>query len=201
MIISFRDKRTRAFFEGERVQAFQGFERQAILRLDRLHAADRLMALNTPGNRLEGLRGIAKASTASASMINGGFALNGRKVPLGRLTRKLRITIRRLTMTRLLIHPGEHLADELKALGMSANELAKELGVPTNRITQIIRGKRGITGDTALRLGRWFGTGPDIWMNLQKNYELRLAAQEIGDALQKIPQRHGKAKTSNDLHP
>ena len=57
MIISFRDKRTRAFFEGVRVKAFQGFERQAMLRLDRLHAADRLMALNTPGNRLEGLKG------------------------------------------------------------------------------------------------------------------------------------------------
>ena len=83
-------------------------------------------------------------------------------------------------MARLIIHPGEHLADELEALGMSANELAKALGVPTNRITEIIRGKRGISGDTALRLGRWFGTGPDIWMNLQKNYELRLAEQKIG---------------------
>jgi antitoxin HigA-1 len=79
-------------------------------------------------------------------------------------------------MAGLLIHPGEHLADELKALGMSTNELAKELGVPTNRNTQIIRRKRGITGDTALPLGRSFGKGPDIWMNLQKNYELRLAA-------------------------
>jgi addiction module HigA family antidote len=95
-------------------------------------------------------------------------------------------------MARLLIHAGEHLADELKALGMSANQLAKELDVPTNRITEIIRGKRGISGDTALRLGRWFCTGPDIWMNLQKNYELRLAAQEIGEALQKIPQDRGK---------
>lgn len=104
-------------------------------------------------------------------------------------------------MTRLLIHPGEHLADELQALGMSANQLAKELGVPTNRLTQIIKGKRGISGDTALRLGRWFGTGPDIWMNLQKNYELKLAANEIGNALKKIPQLHGKAKTSSVLHP
>jgi len=95
-------------------------------------------------------------------------------------------------MARLLIHPGEHLADELKALGLSANQLAKELGVPTNRITEIIRGKRGISGDTALRLGRWFGTGPDIWMNLQKNYELLLADQEIGEALEKIPQHRAK---------
>jgi addiction module HigA family antidote len=57
MILSFRDKRTRAFFEGERVKVFQGFERQAMLRLERLHAADRLLALNTPGNRLERLKG------------------------------------------------------------------------------------------------------------------------------------------------
>jgi addiction module HigA family antidote len=97
-------------------------------------------------------------------------------------------------VARVLIHPGEHLADELKALNMS--ELAKELGVPTNRLTQIIAGKRGISGDTALRLGKWFGTGPDIWMNLQKNYELRLAAQEIGDALKKIPEHHGRKSIS-----
>ncbi len=102
-------------------------------------------------------------------------------------------------MARILIHPGEHLADELQALGISANELAKELGVPTNRLTQIMAGKRGISGDTALRLGRWFGTGPDIWMNLQKNYELRVAAQEIGDALKKIPEHHANAKACNDL--
>jgi antitoxin HigA-1 len=103
-------------------------------------------------------------------------------------------------MTRILIHPGEHLADELQALGMSANELAKELGVPTNRLTQIIKGKRGITGDTALRLGKWFGTGPDIWMNLQKNYELKLAANEIGSALKQISQHHRTAKTRGELH-
>ena len=102
-------------------------------------------------------------------------------------------------MARIIIHPGEHLADELKAVGMSANELAKVLGVPTNRLTEIIRGKRGITGDTALRLGRWFGTGPDIWMNLQKNYELRLAEQEIGDRLARIPRYRGKV--SEELHP
>ena len=103
-------------------------------------------------------------------------------------------------MARIFIHPGEHLADELKAIGMSANELAKDLGVPTNRLTQIIAGKRGISGDTALRLGKWFGTGPDIWINLQKNYELRLAAQEIGDALKKIPEHRSKVKVSSELH-
>ena len=104
-------------------------------------------------------------------------------------------------MAQIIIHPGEHLADELKALGMSANELAKELGVPTNRLTQIIRGRRGISGDTALRLGRWFGTGPDIWINLQKNYELRMAALELGDSLKKIPQHRMKTELNGELHP
>ncbi len=99
-------------------------------------------------------------------------------------------------MTRILIHPGEHLADELNAIGISANAVAKEIRVPANRLNQIIGGKRGITGDTALRLGRWFGTGPEIWMNLQKNYELRLAEREIGPALKKIPRRRGKAAPS-----
>lgn len=101
-------------------------------------------------------------------------------------------------MARLIIHPGEHLSDELKALGMSANELAKELGVPTNRFTQIIAGKRSITGDTALRLGKCFGTGPDIWMNLQKNYKLRIAAQETGEALKKIPQHRMNISSAGD---
>ncbi len=101
-------------------------------------------------------------------------------------------------MARIVIHPGEHLTDELKALGMSANELGKELGVPTNRLTQIIAGKRSITSDTALRLGKWFGTGPDIWMNLQKNYEQRIATQEM---LKKIPQhRMNIANAGGEIH-
>ena len=95
MIISFRDKRTRVFFDGERVKAFQGIERAAILRLDRLHAADRLMALNTPGNHLETLKGIVKANTAFASTINGGFVLNGRRAHLAHLTWKSWIITRR----------------------------------------------------------------------------------------------------------
>ena len=83
-------------------------------------------------------------------------------------------------MARPPIHPGEILADELEELGMSAAGLARELQVPPNRITQILNGKRAITGDTALRLGQWFGTGPELWLNLQKQYELRLAEQQVG---------------------
>ena len=92
-------------------------------------------------------------------------------------------------MARTPIHPGEILADELNELSMSAAELARTLRVPTNRITQIINGQRGITADTALRLGQWLGTGPELWLNLQKSYELRLAQQELGKELASIPQR------------
>ena len=92
-------------------------------------------------------------------------------------------------MARTPIHPGEILADELTELSMSAAELARTLRVPTNRITQIIKGQRSITADTALRLGQWLGTGPELWLNLQKSYELRLAQQELGQELANIPQR------------
>lgn len=86
-------------------------------------------------------------------------------------------------MTRPAIHPGEILADELQELKMSAAELARTLHVPTNRITQILNGQRGITADTALRLGQWLGTGAELWLNLQKSYELRLAEQEAGEEI------------------
>jgi antitoxin HigA-1 len=92
-------------------------------------------------------------------------------------------------MTRPAIHPGEILADELQELGMSAAELARTLHVPTNRITQILNGQRAITADTALRLGQWFGTGPELWLNLQKAYELRLAQQQVGPEIQQTIKR------------
>ena len=81
------------------------------------------------------------------------------------------------------IHPGEHLVEELTELNMTATELARELGVPTNRITDIIRGRRGISADTALRLARWFGTSPQFWLNLQQIYDLRIAEAEHGDEI------------------
>src|SRR5436853_6367413 len=93
------------------------------------------------------------------------------------------------------IHPGEHLAEELEALGMSATELARQLKVPTNRITGILNGQRAITGDTALRLGHFFGTSPQFWLNLQSLYELRLAEQKAGKAIKVLPRlkrRKGK---------
>jgi addiction module HigA family antidote len=90
-------------------------------------------------------------------------------------------------MARTAIHPGEHLAEELKELGISAAELARQIAVPVNRVTGIINGQRAITADTALRLGHWFGTSPEFWLNLQKLYELRLAREEIGASVEKLP--------------
>ena len=87
------------------------------------------------------------------------------------------------------IHPGEILSDELTELNIAAAELARAIQVPPNRITQIIAGKRSISADTALRLGKWFGTGPRLWLNLQQAYELDLATQELKDTLGKIKTR------------
>jgi addiction module HigA family antidote len=90
-------------------------------------------------------------------------------------------------MARSAIHPGEHLAEQLKELGMSAAELGRQLKVPTNRITGILNGQRTITGDSALRLAHFFGTSAEFWLNLQKLYELRLAEAQAGATIRRLP--------------
>ena len=85
------------------------------------------------------------------------------------------------------IHPGVHMAEELKELNMSAAELARKLDVPTNRITAIVNGQRAITGDTALRLAHFFGTSAEFWLNLQSLYELRLAHEKAGKSISTLP--------------
>ncbi len=90
-------------------------------------------------------------------------------------------------MALTAIHPGEHLAEELEALGMTAAALARRIKVPTNRITEIINGQRAITGDTALRLAHFFGTSAEFWLNLQTLYDLRLAERKAGKAINALP--------------
>jgi len=90
-------------------------------------------------------------------------------------------------MALTAIHPGEHLAEELKELNMSAAELARKIDVPTNRVTQILNGTRAITGDTALRLAHFFGTSAEFWLNLQSLYELRLAQKKAGKSIKALP--------------
>jgi addiction module HigA family antidote len=85
------------------------------------------------------------------------------------------------------IHPGEHLSEELEDLGMSAAQLARNLNVPTNRVTSILNGQRAITGDTALRLAHFFGTTPEFWLNLQALYEIRCARTKLGKSIDHLP--------------
>ena len=105
---------------------------------------------------------IAWGSSASASTDNGGYASAGRDA---------------------LDYPGEVLRDELAELGLSARDFAMAPDIPVNRVTQIMRQQRGVTADTALRLGRYFGTSPEFWMDLQSDDELRRARREIGPAI------------------
>ena len=99
-------------------------------------------------------------------------------------------------MALAAIHPGEHLAEELEVLNMSAAELARKIDVPTNRVTQIVNGTRSITGDTALRLAHFFGTSEQFWLNLQTLYDLRLAQERIGKSIKTLP----KLKRSDPVH-
>lgn len=96
-------------------------------------------------------------------------------------------------MARPPIHPGEILADELQEIGITPTELARQIKVPANRITQIIQGRRNITGDTALRLGHWFGASAQFWLNLQSAYDIRLAEAKVGREIAKLPVRREPA--------
>ena len=90
-------------------------------------------------------------------------------------------------MSRSAIHPGAHLKEELEVLEISASELARQIDVPANRITEIIKGERSLTADTALRLGHWFGTSADFWLNLQTMYDLRIAERTLSKRLTRLP--------------
>src|SRR5512147_2336753 len=120
-------------------------------------------------------------------MSSGGFALSGSEMRPAHPTWRSLITIRRTIVAVTAIHPGEDLAEELKKLGMSAAELARRLDVPTNRVTEILNGKRAITGDTALRLAHFFGTSAEFWINLQSLYELRIAQKKAGKSIGRLP--------------
>jgi antitoxin HigA-1 len=102
-------------------------------------------------------------------------------------------------MVRTPIHPGEHLAEELREIGISAAELARQIDVPVNRVTGIINGQRGVTADTALRLGHWFGTSPEFWLNLQSLYALRLARREVGDRVKRLPKLTDRKHTPESV--
>jgi len=95
----------------------------------------------------------------------------------------------RVQRNRPAIHPGEILAEELAEIAVTPSELARRLSVPANRITQVLHGKRAITGDTALRLGHWFGTSAQFWLNLQSAYDIRVAEKAAGAEIRRLPKR------------
>ena len=90
-------------------------------------------------------------------------------------------------MTRTIVHPGEHLAEELEAINMSAAELARQLKLPKDRLVGILKGQRAITSDTALRLAYFFGTSASFWLNLQNQYDLKIAREKVGNAIKELP--------------
>jgi addiction module HigA family antidote len=94
-------------------------------------------------------------------------------------------------MFRRMVHPGGILKDELEELGITPTEFARQIDVAPNRISQIIAGRRSITGDTALRFGHWFGTDPQFWLNLQAQFDLAVADREVGKAIRRLPRRTG----------
>jgi len=104
-------------------------------------------------------------------------------------------------VARSAIHPGEHLAEQLAALDMSAAELSRQLKVPANRITEILNGQRSVTGDTALRLGHFFGTSPQFWLNLQTIYDLRIAEQRTGKDIRTLPTLSTRKKKQDNHQP
>ena len=96
-------------------------------------------------------------------------------------------------MPKVAVHPGEILGEELAEMDVTPTELARQIDVPPNRIGQIIAGKRSITGDTALRLGHWFGTSPQFWINLQSQFDLVIADERNGEAIRALPTAPSRA--------
>lgn len=94
------------------------------------------------------------------------------------------------------VHPGEVLKGELEELNVTPTEFARQIDVPPNRVSQIIAGKRAVTGDTALRFGHWFGTDPQFWLNLQSAYEIRIAEEKAGREIARLPVRTGTTRSN-----
>jgi addiction module HigA family antidote len=173
------------------VRRFVSIEAVARRKLVQLHAAATLDFLRVPpGNRSKRSRATVPASTASASTTSSACVFIGRTAT--RSMSKLSIVTEEPNMAPKLppIHPGEILREEFMApFGLSSTALANAIGVTPARVNEIVRERRGISADTALRLARYFGTDAQSWMNLQKNYELETARRELGRSLERIQPR------------
>jgi addiction module HigA family antidote len=185
VISSFKDAETERIFQGLRSRSFDAIAKSAYRKLAILHSARTLHDLKSPGLQLEALKDDRAASTVFASTTDTASALSGGTAK--QATSKSWTTIRRKTaMTMKPPHPGETIKEEyLVPLGMSTTALAKELGIGAPRLNEIVRGRRSVTADTALRLARYFGTTPELWINLQSFYDLRMAQRKAGKTIER----------------
>jgi len=188
VIVSFLDRRTADCVARKRVKALSGVERLASLKLDRLGAADRLDDLAVlQSNGLETLTCEARGRYGIRINDQWRICFEWPDTSPGPTNVELVDADSGGHMAPVTIHPGEHLAEELGALNMSATELARRIKVPVNRVTGILNGQRAITGDTALRLAHFFGTSAEFWLNLQSLHELRVAEAKAGPMIQQLP--------------
>jgi addiction module HigA family antidote len=188
VIVSYRDRRTAAFAARRYVKALSGVEMPARLALDRLAAVrsiDDVRVLQSHG--LETLAG--EGRVRYAVRINGDWRVcfDWPDASPGPTNVELVDSESGGHLAPSTIHPGEQLAEKLRAVNMNASELARRIQVPTNRVTKILNGQRGITADTALRLARFFGTSAEVWLNLQSLHDLRVAEAKAGAVIQRLP--------------
>jgi addiction module HigA family antidote len=198
VIVSYRGKRTKAFVAHKRLKALSGVERPAWLALDRLAAAHTLADLKAlQSHRLEPLVGDCRSPYAIRINEEWRICFEWPEISPGPTNVELVESASGDHMAPVAIHPGEHLAEELRASGLSASELARRIKVPTNRVTGILNGQRGITGDTALRLAHFFGTSAEFWVNLQSLHDLQVAEAKAGEIIERLPTLRRAASLAN----
>ena len=203
MIVSYQGRRTAAYAAGKCIRALAGVERPARLVLDRLEAAQTLHDVSAlQSNRLETLDGERNGQHAIRVNDQWRVCFEWPETSSGPMHVELVESDSGGHMAAVAIHPGEHLVEELRALNMSASELARRIRVPTNRVTGILNGRRAITGDTALRLAHFFGTSAEFWLNLQSLHDLRVAEAKTGRLIQQRPtlKRTKKRNGSDGSH-
>jgi addiction module HigA family antidote len=204
VIVSYRGRRIAAFAARKRVKALSGVEGLVRLALDRLAAVQTLEDLRALQSRpLEILIGQGGLHYAIPVNEEWRICFEWPETSPGPTNVELVDSKNRGHMTEAAIHPGEHLAEELRALNMSASELARRIKVPTNRVTGILNGKRAITGDSALRLARFFGTSAEFWVNLQGLHDLHVAEAKTGDTIKQLPTLIASIRRGGDadIHP
>jgi addiction module HigA family antidote len=188
VIVSYRGSRTLAFAARRRLKALSGVEQPAWLALDRLAAVETLDDLKAlQSHRLETLAGNCRSLYAIRINEQWRICFEWPETSPGPTNVELVESESEGHRGPVTIHPGEHLAEELRALNMSASELARRIKVPTNRVTGILNGRRAITGDTALRLAHFFGTSAEFWVNLQGLHDLHVAEAKSGKIIEQLP--------------